>query len=200
MIMKCTYWMIIYLMECLKMIVCLRGIIGINLTKGKNNYIMIGIGMGLSFVAAWCFPQQIDPIVILLLFITNVVIFGKVIYGFLAVFSVGIFDAVLSYAIIIIFQLDFDKMYVSELFSNVEEAVSLCLLVVIALCRQRVRKENDPYQFQDLLLYGHYFNRNHSMCKSSCHSRITKLGFHENQDMVFVGHYLIGTWHFGADF
>ncbi len=151
MIMKCTYWMIIYLVECLKMIVCLRGIIGINLTKGKNNYIMIGIGMGLSFVAAWCFPQQIDPIVILLLFITNVVIFGKVIYGFLAVFSVGIFDAVLSYAIIIIFQLDFDKMYVSELFSNVEEAVSLCLLVVIALCRQRVRKENDPYQFQDLL-------------------------------------------------
>lgn len=149
--MKGLYWVYVYAIELWKMILIMRGILGIEPVR-KRQVLMFQIPAVLGVLASFKYQLPVNIVIVLFIMLSAWIYFNKF---FLSVFTwlgISIMDFLIGLFIIFFAQMDFQTAYNSNHFADVEEVFSFLLLIVIIAVRKRFEVKKIQYTYSDVAL------------------------------------------------
>ena len=149
--MKGLYWVYVYAIELWKMILIMRGILGIEPVR-KRQVLMFQIPAVLGVLVSFKYQLPVNIVIVLFIMLSAWIYFNKF---FLSVFTwlgISIMDFLIGLFIIFFAQMDFQTAYNSNHFADVEEVFSFLLLIVIIALRKRFEVRKIQYTYSDVAL------------------------------------------------
>ena len=149
--MKGLYWVYVYAIELWKMILIMRGILGIDPVR-KRQVLLFQIPAVLGVLISFKYQLPVNIVIVIFIMLSAWIYFNKF---FLSVFTwlgISIMDFLIGLFIIFFAQMDFQTAYNSNHFADVEEVFSFFLLIVIIGLRKRFEVKKIQYTYSDVAL------------------------------------------------
>lgn len=149
--MKGLYWVYVYAIELWKMILIMRGILGIDPVR-KRQVLLFQIPAVLGVLISFKYQLPVNIVIVMFIMLSAWIYFNKF---FLSVFTwlgISIMDFLIGLFIIFFAQMDFQTAYNSNHFADVEEVFSFFLLIVIIGLRKRFEVKKIRYTYSDVAL------------------------------------------------
>lgn len=143
--------MYVYAIELWKMILIMRGILGIDPVR-KRQVLLFQIPAVLGVLISFKYQLPVNIVIVIFIMLSAWIYFNKF---FLSVFTwlgISIMDFLIGLFIIFFAQMDFQTAYNSNHFADVEEVFSFFLLIVIIGLRKRFEVKKIQYTYSDVAL------------------------------------------------
>lgn len=149
--MKELYWVYVYAIELWKMILIMRGILGIEPVR-KRQVLMFQIPAVLGVLVSYRFGLPVNMVIVLCIVLSAWIYFNKFFLSIFTWLGISIMDFVIGLFIIFFAQMDFQTAYTSNYFADVEEVFSFVLVLVVITIRKRFEVKKIQYTYSDVAL------------------------------------------------
>lgn len=149
--MRELYWVYVYAIELWKMILIMRGILGVEPSR-KREAVVFQIPAVLGVVLCYRFDFSVNKVIVLFIIVSGWIYFKKFFLPIFTWLGISIMDFLIGLFIIFFAQMDFQTAYASNHFADVEEIFSFIMILIVITIRKRFKVNKIQYTYSDVAL------------------------------------------------
>lgn len=149
--MRELYWVYVYTIELWKMILIMRGILGIEPVR-KRQVLVFQIPAVLGVLVSYRLQLPVNMVIVLCMVLSAWIYFNKFFLPIFTWLGMSILDFLIGLFIIFFAQMDFLTAYASNHFADLVEILSFILIFVIITIRKKFELKKIRYSYSDAAL------------------------------------------------
>lgn len=149
--MRELYWVYVYAIELWKMILIMRGILGVEPSL-KKQVMAFQIPAVLGVILCYRSGLPVNMVIVLFIIVSGWIYFQKFFLPIFTWLGISILDFLIGLFIIFFAQMDFQMAYASNHFADVEEVFSFVLVLIIITIRKKYQVNKIRYTYSDVAL------------------------------------------------
>lgn len=149
--MRELYWVYVYTIELWKMILIMRGILGIEPVR-KQQVLVFQIPAVLGVLVSYRLQLPVNMVIVLCMVLSAWIYFNKFFLPIFTWLGMSILDFLIGLFIIFFAQMDFLTAYASNHFADLVEILSFILIFVIITIRKKFELKKIRYSYSDAAL------------------------------------------------
>lgn len=149
--MRELYWVYVYTIELWKMILIMRGILGIEPVR-KRQVLVFQIPAVLGVLVSYRLQLPVNMVIVLCMVLSAWIYFNKFFLPIFTWLGMSILDFLIGLFVIFFAQMDFLTAYASNHFADLVEILSFILIFVIITIRKKFELKKIRYSYSDAAL------------------------------------------------